>query len=222
TDKGRQFESLIFHSLAKLYGIQVSRTTVHHPAANGVVERFHRALKAAILSHADQHWTEPLPPVLLGIRTAFKEDLQESVTELVYGELLRIPGAQLTPTANPVDPAHQITQLRQYMALLRPIPATRHASPAIFVHGDLKKCTHVFLWQDKSRKALEHPYSGPYHVLSRKDKTMQIPVRDRIVTMSTVRVKPAYMLNERGRGTTTKTFKPAADETTTSFPHVVP
>jgi hypothetical protein len=43
------------------------------------VERFHRTLKAAIMCHVDQQWTEALPPVLLGIRTAFKEDLQASV-----------------------------------------------------------------------------------------------------------------------------------------------
>ncbi|PNF30270.1 hypothetical protein B7P43_G01236, partial [Cryptotermes secundus] len=222
TDQGRQFESQLFHSLTKLCGIQLSRTTAHHPAANGLVERFHRTLKAAIMCHADQHWTEALPLVLLGIRTAFKEDLQASAAELVYGEPLRIPGELLTPTADPVDPAHLTTQLRRYMARLRPIPATRHASPSTFVHSDLKKCTHVFLRQDTTRRALEPHYSGPYQVLSRKDKTMQILVRGRLVTVSTDRVKPAYMLNETGRGTTTKTFNPAADETPTAVPHAVP
>jgi hypothetical protein len=42
-------------------------------------------LKAAIMCHADQHWTKALPLVLLGIRTAFKEDLLASVAEFVYG-----------------------------------------------------------------------------------------------------------------------------------------
>jgi cleavage and polyadenylation specificity factor subunit 1 len=51
TDQGRQFESQLFYSLAKLCGIQLSRTTAHHPAANGLVERFHRTLKAAIMCH---------------------------------------------------------------------------------------------------------------------------------------------------------------------------
>jgi hypothetical protein len=50
--------------------------------------------------------------VLLGIRTSFKEDLQASVAELVYGEPLRIPGELLTPTADPVDPALLIKELR--------------------------------------------------------------------------------------------------------------
>jgi cleavage and polyadenylation specificity factor subunit 1 len=103
--------------------------------------------------------------VLLGIRTAYKVDLQASVTELVYGEHLRIPGELLTPTAEPVDPAHLITELRQHMARLRAVPAARHTSPSTFVHSDLERCTHVFLRQDTTRRALEPPYSGPYRVL---------------------------------------------------------
>jgi transposase InsO family protein len=96
TDQGRQFESQLFHSLAKLCGIQLSRTTAHHPAANKLVEYFHRALKAAIMYHADQHWTEAHPLFILGIRTAFKEDQQASTAELLYSKPLRIPGELLT------------------------------------------------------------------------------------------------------------------------------
>jgi cleavage and polyadenylation specificity factor subunit 1 len=79
TDQGSQFESQLFHSLAKLFGIQLSRTTPYHPAANGLVERFHRTLKAAIMCHADQHWTEAFLLVLVSIRTSFKADLQATV-----------------------------------------------------------------------------------------------------------------------------------------------
>jgi hypothetical protein len=85
------------------------------------------------MCHADQQWTEALPLVLLGIRTAFKEDLQALVAELVYGEPLRIPGELLAPAADPVDPAHLITELRQHMARFRPVPTARHGSPATFV-----------------------------------------------------------------------------------------
>jgi hypothetical protein len=127
--------------------------------------------------------------LVLGIRTAFKEDLRASVAELVYGEQLRIPGELLAPAADPVDPAHLITELRQHMARLRPVPAARHASPATFMHNDLEKCTHVFLHQDTIRRALEPPYSGPYQVLSRREKTMQLLVRGRPVTVSIDRVK---------------------------------
>jgi cleavage and polyadenylation specificity factor subunit 1 len=73
TDQGRQLESQLFHALAKLCGIHLSRTTAHHPASNRLVERFHQTLKTAIMCHADEKWTEALPIVLLGIPAAFKE-----------------------------------------------------------------------------------------------------------------------------------------------------
>jgi hypothetical protein len=120
-----------------------------------------------------------------------------------------------------VDPAHFITELRQHTSHLRPIPVTRHASPATFVHSDLEKCTHVLLRQDATRRASEPPYSGPYQVLSRREKIMKILVRGRPITVSTNRVKPAYMLNETSRGTT-KTFNHAADTTPTAGPHAAP
>jgi cleavage and polyadenylation specificity factor subunit 1 len=132
------------------------------------MERFHRTLKAAIMCHADQQWTEALPLVLLRIHMAFKEDLHASVAELMYGKPLRIPGEILTPSADPVDPVHLITKLRKHIVRLRPVPAALHASPATFVHSDLEKCTHVFLPQDKTLWALEPPYSGPCQVLSRR------------------------------------------------------
>jgi cleavage and polyadenylation specificity factor subunit 1 len=61
TDQGRQVESQLFRSLANLCAIQPSRTTAHNTADNGLVERFHRTLKAAIMCHADQQSTEALP-----------------------------------------------------------------------------------------------------------------------------------------------------------------
>jgi cleavage and polyadenylation specificity factor subunit 1 len=220
TDQERQFKSQLFRSLAKLCGIQLSRTTAHHPAANGLAERFHRTLKAAIMRHADQQWTEALPLVLLGIRTSFKEDLQASVAELIYGEPLRIHGELLTPTANPVDPAHLITELRQHMTRLRPVPAARHTTPATFVHHDLQKCTHVFLRQDATRRALEPPYRGPFKVLSRREKTLRLLVRGRPIKVSIDRVKPAYMLS--GNDHENNNFNPADNATPTVAPPTTP
>ena len=71
-------------NLAIMCGINLCRTTPYHPAANGLVERLHRTLKAAIMCHADKQWTEALPQVLLGLRTTYKEDLQSSAAELSH------------------------------------------------------------------------------------------------------------------------------------------
>lgn len=75
TDQGRQLESYLFKQLNHLLGTTHLRTTAYHPSANGMVERLHRQLKAAIMCQQQYRWTQSLPTVLLGIRSAWKEDL---------------------------------------------------------------------------------------------------------------------------------------------------
>ena len=92
TDRGRQFESQLWAQLLHLLGCKHLRTTAYHPIANGIIERFHRQLKAALRAHTSSlPWTERLP-IVLGIRTALKTDTQCSAAELVYGTTLRLPG----------------------------------------------------------------------------------------------------------------------------------
>ncbi|CAH8533321.1 unnamed protein product [Dicrocoelium dendriticum] len=65
TDRGTQFSSTLFRDLSRLLGCTHLRTTAYHPAANGLVERFHRQLKAAIMaSSSDSRWSERLPAIL--------------------------------------------------------------------------------------------------------------------------------------------------------------
>ena len=196
TDKGRQIQSQLFHSLAKMCDIHLSRTTSHHPAVNDLVEPLHRTLKTAIMCHAEEKWTEALPRVLLGIRTAYKEDMQSSAAELVYGEHLRVPGELLVPAATRFEASTFIKQLRRHMDQLRLTPATRNASPATFVHNDLRDSNHVFLRQDSIHRALEPSYTGPHKVIARTDKTLTNVVRGRQDNVSADRVKPAYVLDE--------------------------
>ena len=51
TDLGRQFESHLFEELCRLPGVMHLRMSAYHPASNGMVERLHRQLKAAIKCH---------------------------------------------------------------------------------------------------------------------------------------------------------------------------
>ena len=159
TDQGRHFDSQLFHSLAKLCGIHLTRTTSYHPASNGLVEPLHRTLKAAIICHAGDQWTETVRLILLGIRSAYKEDLIASATELVYGERLRIPGEFLMPTTRKGDPQPFTQRLYRRINDLRPTPAARLSTQASFIHKDLKDSTHGFLHQDTARRALQPPYS---------------------------------------------------------------
>ncbi len=65
--------------------------TAYHPAANGLLERFHRHLKGALRAQPNPNrWVENLPLVLLGCRAAVKSDLKCSAADLVYGTVLRL------------------------------------------------------------------------------------------------------------------------------------
>ena len=99
----------------QLLGSTRIRTTAYHPSSNGMIERFHRQLKAAIKAYpSPDRWTEALPMVLLGIRTCLKSDLGCSTAELVYGTTLKLPGDFfITPTPNSIpDPSSYVDRVK--------------------------------------------------------------------------------------------------------------
>ena len=76
TDCGCQFESTSWKELMELLGTRRLRTTAYHPIANGIVEQFHHQLKAVLKAYPQPtHLVDLLHKVLLGIRTALKNDL---------------------------------------------------------------------------------------------------------------------------------------------------
>jgi transposase InsO family protein len=86
SDRGAQFTCALWVGLCSLLNIQHSPTTAYHPQSNGLVEWFHRRLKDALRSWATaDDWHDHLPWVLLGIRTAYREDSEFSPAEAVYG-----------------------------------------------------------------------------------------------------------------------------------------
>ena len=114
-DRGAQFESRLWDTLCNQFGITRNRTTSYHPQSNGMVERFHRQHKAAIVAHKTPNpWTTTLSAVLLGIRSAVKETLGRSAAEMAYGMTLRLPGDF---TENYTVDAH--TDLENYSDRLR-------------------------------------------------------------------------------------------------------
>ncbi|GFT80440.1 hypothetical protein TNCV_1713751 [Trichonephila clavipes] len=65
TDQGTNFESSLMRELTNMMGSQRIHSASYHPQSNGMIERFHRHLKSAIIVHEDAGWTDILPIVLL-------------------------------------------------------------------------------------------------------------------------------------------------------------
>ena len=160
TDRGSQFESSLWEKLMQLLGTKRLRTTAYHPISNGLIERFHRQLKASLKAHpTPTNWIDSLPMVLLGIRTALKDDIQCTTAELVYGTTLRLPGEFLDCSQNDniVDPLSYVAQLKTAMQQLN---HPRFVHPVQGMCMLLRQYHHVLMYSFGTMQSASH-YSNP-------------------------------------------------------------
>ncbi|UYV70566.1 hypothetical protein LAZ67_7003550, partial [Cordylochernes scorpioides] len=193
---GKQFTSQLFKDLTTLCGIKLRHSTAYHPQCNGKIERLHRTIKTAIRAHNSIKWTETLPTVLLGLRAvcAINKDNNHSLSQMVYGKTIRLPGEFFDDSKHHLHAEEFVQQLQKQMELLKPLNEKHHSKTKVFVHKDLKTCSHVFIRTDRVKKPLEPPYEGPFPVLERTDKYFTLKVKGKNVTTSIDRLRPAYLL----------------------------
>lgn len=193
TDQGRQFESFLFKELNQMLGIEHFRTTAYHPQANGIIERWHRTLKASIMCHDTIHWADELPTILLGLRSTYKDDIKCTPSEMVYGTTLQLPGQFFDAPKESQVTSEFVKNLREAMNDIKPKQTAHHGKQPIFIHKALNDCTHVFVRNDAVRLSLQPPYNGPFEVIQRKDKFFKIRANQKTVNVSIDRLKPAFL-----------------------------
>nr|VZI10452.1 unnamed protein product [Spirometra erinaceieuropaei] len=195
TDRGSQFESTLFRELTSLLCTERIRTTAYYPQANGLVKRFHRQLKTALVAQSDpSRWTDNLPLVMLFIRSTIKADIGCTAADLVYGTSLRLPDELVSPSENltSFEPCSHVDRLRTVMRTLRAAP-TRVSPTRYFIPLNLDTCDFVLVRREAVRLPLQPPYDGPYKVLRRSDEHFVIERNGKTDTVSIGRVKPAYL-----------------------------
>lgn len=197
TDQGPQFEAALSKAFTNLIDCERVRTSAYHPASNGILERWHRTLKSAIMCHSSSNWFEILPTVLLGLRSCFKEDFQASPAEMLYGLTLRLPGEFFTEEDFPSDPEIFLERHRLQMRDIKSQPTAHHHKKTPFHYKNFYDCTFVWVRDDSVWKSLQPPSFGPFRVINRiNDYLFAIDIAGKIVNISTERLKPAFLRRE--------------------------
>ena len=194
SDRGPQFTSRLWVELNQLLGISASNTMAYRPQANGLVERFHRQLKGSLKARLQgPRWMDELPLVLLGIRTAWREDPDCSASDLVYGTSLRIPGEFLPHEPRDLRVSSEfLQQLRDIMRTVLPPAHEFHGSRSAYTPASLASTGYVYVRHDAHRTPLQRPYDGPFKILEVHDKYYVLEMNGRHDSVSIDRLKTAY------------------------------
>ena len=136
-------------------------------------------------------WMDKLLWVLLGIRTAPKEDLATSSADLVYSAPLTVPGDFIPAARDQQEsPSTMLTRLREKVGMLSPVPTSRHSITTRYVPPDLQDCHYIFL---RRNLCCTKPYEGPFRALQHDLKAFIIDYGGRRETVSVDRLKPAHL-----------------------------
>ena len=203
SDRGPQFVSQLWTEIAQQLGVQLRQTTSYHPQSNGMVEQFHRQLKASLSARlTGPDWVSYLPWVLLGIRATHKADMGASPAEMVYGAKLHLPRQfrELSRAAPATEPF--LEDLQMLMTELKPVPTSHHhpSSPQPDqIPVDLRTCPMVFFRRDGHRALLSAKYDGLFQVLSREPRFFILRLGNLEDTVAIDRLKPATFVKSYTR-----------------------
>ena len=95
-----------------------------------------------------------LPWVLLGIRTAPREDLGTSSAELVHGAPPTVPGDFIATPSVSEAPKTLLPALRVNVRSFMPTPTTRHGNKPSSIPVELRSSLFVFVRRDSHRPPL--------------------------------------------------------------------
>ena len=188
SDRGAQFTSSVWSELCSLLGTKHHLTTSYRPQANGMVERFHRRLKDALRARlVGVDWLHHLPWVLLGLRTAPREESGTSAAQHALGTPLHLPG-QFVHDDGFGSVVHR------HLSGLPPLPPRHNRSVKPALLRPLDSAPFVYIRVDTLAKPPLSPlYTGPFRVVARHESHFEVMIGSTIEKININRLKPAFL-----------------------------
>ena len=125
----------------------------------------------------------------------FKEDLQGSSAELLFGKCLRLPGDLISPTHENQNASSSdtINSMCAFTELLHPTSMRVEQKKSFFLPKTLNDCTHIFIKDDPIHPNLCPAYSGPYLVIDRNNDVFKVIKRGKLISVGINNVKPGFI-----------------------------
>ena len=130
--------------------------------------------------------------VLLGVRSAWRADLECSPAELTFGTALHLPG-EFVETKNVQYDHEFLRQLQKQMGQILPKPTSDHSKVQFRVPNALEGAKFVFIRRDARAPPLTRPYTGPFKVVQAHPKYFELEVNGKADKVLIDRLKKAYV-----------------------------
>ena len=186
SDRGAQFTGSMWTALCSTLGCNKQLTTSYRPQANGLVERFHRRMKDALRARLNgrQDWQNHLPWVMLGVRTAPREESSSSAAQHALGTSLFLPGQFVSDETF----GDVVDRLKHGLPPLETVHNRRAPQRGV---DRLKNAPMVFVRNDHlSKPTLAPLYTGPFEVVGRHESHYDVKVGDKVEPVNIHRLKP--------------------------------
>ncbi|GFY54089.1 transposon Tf2-9 polyprotein [Trichonephila inaurata madagascariensis] len=153
-------------------------------------------ISKVLFAHGDTGWSDILPIVLLELRSAMKNFLKATSSQLVYGTIYVYHLFHIFRISSNICDTHFCFKLKTLMKNLAQYIPVSHSCTKSYVHQSLSKMHNVFFRNKNCATPLTPPYTGPHLVKSRSDKDFVICINNKNVTVTIDRCKPAFEFSE--------------------------
>jgi transposase InsO family protein len=189
SDRGQEFVSAFFHSLAKHLNVSMIHSSSYSPQTNGQVERYHSSIIAKLRSlllqdrmilqdeTQNRNWASYMAMIEFSLNTSYHTSIRTTPFELLLGYTPKLPlglGDALVADSNPdvQDRLHELQQARlvaeqimEHNQEIKIRSAQRRLQPHSFKVGDLVLVSiqYLHLGHQSFSKILPR-YIGPFTI----------------------------------------------------------